>query len=387
MIRFSISTDMAPSYEMPSSAELVRFHSAIDNAVAANLIRIDSAEVATIERVPWGLDQRVVDVTIEVPNVSIVVWSNNDIQTLKRTGSSASHTQLSSAICHAASEALERICGVAGGDLSLRPTRSSVYDIHENRWVQLPYEPLAPPSSHNQNPVFSRSGESFHLRRGEAFRSAFCELLEREALGRLAAGTTKLFDITNYARDLSRDTAAALGYWTARGYEMRLSLIESPWKLCVVLASSQNRSGKFPLLFKGSGADFRPEHAINQAVSELGRNAFMGPAARYQTSASIEDFVNDSSQNWFERDNLALSMPVHGEHLAAKIRNSSLLTQEAWNQLSIRNNPQASIEALRVAGRKIWFVPLADDVFSIPGTACKFIAPDFAQEPRFATQR
>jgi ribosomal protein S12 methylthiotransferase accessory factor YcaO len=256
--------------------------------------------------------------------------------------------------------------------------------VHKDIWIHLPYEPLKPRSVHNPNPLYSRSGEAFHVNRGEALRSAFCELLEREALYRTANGRAQLFDITDYARELSRDADAAFDYWSSSGYDLRLSLVDTPWKVCVVLATCQQASRQFPMLFKGSGADFRPNHAIIQAVSELGRNAFMGPAVRCRTQTSVEAFVKDRTNNWFERDNLALELPEHGERLAEQVRSAPQLEHQTWQIVCNKYTPQVSFAALRASGHSVWFVPLADEFLGIPGVACKFIAPDLPQEPHFA---
>ena len=199
------------------------------------------------------------------------------------------------------------------------------------------------------------------------------------------AGGADPLDVTEFAADLVPEARAAAEYWRSANYDLRFAMIPSRWGVCVILAVCRTTDGSFPAVFKGSGADFRLPHAVRQAISELGRNAFFGPAARLKTRKEVEQFVTDKNTHWSEADNMKLTLPENS-WIVSPVFQAPRGDESQLRSLEGACSPQHSLERLKEAGHELWVMPVARDFLGISGAAFKVIVPGFPQVHRFVKE-
>ncbi len=374
-MRPALLAAMAAQYTRPSSHEQACLIDALRSLEEAQDVELRIETIATQSGVPWALDERIVDVHINFGRN----YDDEFFAPTRASFGSGYSTDLLAAAAHAASECLERSAVDASGQRGIRPGDTYAWSEFSGQWLHLPYNPLRPYLGKTKNPDYSRSGEAYHLSEPECLRAAFCEVLERDALNRGLRTPTECTDLTAILVEGSTKVRAVESFWHGAGYQFALVLLPSPFNVTAVLAIvRKNGPEDFRYSFKGVGADFRLEHAVEQAISELGRNAFTGPALDCTDEAALRKLLSDESVSTSIKPNLAMLSP---RFKSAVDPFFGLLSSSSMDVAlhQARCGPAESLASLKEAGKELWLVPLIKGLNGIPGFAYKVIIPGLPQ--------
>lgn len=342
-------------------------------------IRVEISEILESERIPWLRSHRSVDVTFDISNSG----SQCFVSSLGNNCSSGSGSSenLTRSTVHAASEALERLFGKHHGQSDLRPSHRSALRLKDCTWFTFPGDPCALEwESSTHNPNFSVSGEAYHPIPGDALRAAYVEVLEKDAIADLFSRQRRAIDVTKAGTNASEIVAECQSVLKDIGYELRLLSICNDWNVWVVFAYCISLDESvFRSCFKGSGADFSFQHALEHAVMELGRNAFTGPAVTFQTENDAKQFLLSASPKWEPiLENVRILFPENRKKMI-EILNGVV----SVDQVSVHTdfNSFDSVRSVIDSGRDIFVIPLTQNPWSLPGAAFKVFIPGLMKRP------
>jgi len=288
-------------------------------------------------------------------------------------------SDLLAAAAHAASECLERSAVDASGQRDIRPGDTYAWSEFSSKWLHLPFNPLRPHQGKVKNPDYSRSGEAYHISEPECLRAAFCEVLERDALNRGIRIPADCVELPASAVPGFTKVHAAESFWRGAGYEFALILLPSPFNVTAVMAIvRKDGPADFRYSFKGVGADFHLGHAVEQAISELGRNAFTGPALGCNDEVALRVLLLDANVSTSIKPNLVMLSPRFKGAVDPFFGLSSLSLRDLERHQA-NCGPTESLNSLKKSGNDLWLVPLLNGLDGIPGFAYKVIIPGLPQ--------
>ena len=364
-------------YTRPSEEQAYRLLCDLEQAENYGFLTFAFRDVMRSERIPWNPLEHIVDSCIQVSTLGEKFLFSCQGKKPLVSGSGVHEDRIFGSV-HACSEALERLAARFEGQAELRPSPHAAWSVKRRAWIdvrELDSEPFQVLSAH-------RSGEAFHVIPGEATRAALCELIEKDFIYKLLAKKEDVCvkKITKQASLLSKNALNAIHGLKKVGHQVEFFHGLTFEGIHVVIALSRNHSASvFRNGFKGSGADFSLPHALDQAVSELGRAHFMGKPSAFQSPDEALKAISNGELTQASLDITLLLFPENRQFF------SHLFDIDDGECINKQVDTKLVLKSITDLVDDIFIIPLASRLYGINGIVTKILIPGYSNIPQIST--
>lgn len=368
----SVTLEMAPRFEPPSEEQQLRLIGAAEDMERSGQIfvrmTLPSDDGAGF---PWEPAERHYNAFVTVRGRGPFAYSNEVESEVPGCGAGAKSL---AGVCHAVSEAFERLLVVVGGVATVRLSPKDGVSILSGRKVSMPLDPLA--FDRAPGSLYSTAGGAFHAVQAQALRAGLCEVLERHVVSGFLRGLYPTgHDVTEVAGSLFSRVARARTYFEQEGYSFKLLAIDNPWGVWVCVAAVLSLEPRpVRMAFRGFGADFGFEYAVNQALSELGRCLFLGGLKSCSDEKAVAECAA-AQREASTQDVCLLTLPRFSRSIRPFIRPVKKLSTRGYLSRERGFEPQRTLRAMEGAGLDPLAIALAADTLEFPGYAFKVVVP------------